>query len=208
MNRRGRHRRRMLVVSQFTLAADAGRQPPRLQWRGLPSSVRRLYERFGRGAQAASAGRVRRVRRRHAGAPDQRRPGDHPRSRCVHEAAPGGPWFAWRRRFSRRTGPGGLDDRAPLRDLGGDELLVLRTVQAGVGDHHRAQRFLALDEFGSSLQRGLAALLSFSTAPAGVPLGAYSAVPDGHVEALQALAVQRRQLGQRRRRSALGVVTA
>src|SRR4051812_11835377 len=43
---------------------------------------------------------------------------------------------------------GGLDDGAPLGDLGGDELLVLGRLDAVVGHDDRAQAFLLLDELG------------------------------------------------------------
>ena len=47
---------------------------------------------------------------------------------------------------SVRVGACGLDDGAPLVDLGGHELLVLRAFDALVGDDHGAQGFLLLDE--------------------------------------------------------------
>ena len=49
---------------------------------------------------------------------------------------------------------GSLDDRAPLGDFGGDELLVLGRLDALVGHDHGAQAFLLLDEVGI-LQRDL-----------------------------------------------------
>jgi hypothetical protein len=69
----------LLVVSQFTLAADtsAATGPaspmPRRPTRAAPV---RLLRRAGAGR--APAGADRRVRRRHAGAPGERRAGDHP----------------------------------------------------------------------------------------------------------------------------------
>jgi D-tyrosyl-tRNA(Tyr) deacylase len=68
----------LLVVSQFTLAADvSGGNRPSFTQAAPPDEGRRLYDYFV--AQARAAHPVvadRRVRRRHAGAPGQRRAGD------------------------------------------------------------------------------------------------------------------------------------
>lgn len=67
----------LLLVSQFTLAADttAGNRPS-FVGAAAPAAGRRLFERVVASARIAGAGGVRRVRRRHAGASRQRRPGD------------------------------------------------------------------------------------------------------------------------------------
>ena len=74
----------LLIVSQFTLAADtSGGNRPSFTGAAPPALGRALYERVLRAARAsATAGRGRRVRRRHAGAPGQRRAGDDPDARC------------------------------------------------------------------------------------------------------------------------------
>ena len=80
----------LLVVSQFTLAADTSRrQPARASpARAGPSAAARSTRRRRDGARARHAGgRSRRVRRRHAGAPRQRRAGDDPAHACVSQPA-------------------------------------------------------------------------------------------------------------------------
>src|SRR5689334_22805505 len=74
---------------------------------------------------------------------------------------------------------GCLDDGAPLRDLGGHELLVLGLLRALVGDDHGAQAFLLLDEIGilqGDLQRVIQLLLDLRRGA----LGRVQAVPDRH----------------------------
>ena len=79
----------LLIVSQFTLAADtrAGNRP---SFTGAaPAELgRRLYERVVATARRRHHGGRRRVRRRHAGAPRQRRAGDDPADACAAYAQP------------------------------------------------------------------------------------------------------------------------
>ena len=68
----------LLIVSQFTLAADtSGGNRPSFTSAAAPDEGRRLYDYFVAQARAAHPGGADRpVRRRHAGAPGQRRAGD------------------------------------------------------------------------------------------------------------------------------------
>jgi D-aminoacyl-tRNA deacylase len=66
----------LLIVSQFTLATDvSGGNRPGFAQAAQPDDGRRLYDYFVRRARAASGRADRRVRRRHAGTPGERRPG-------------------------------------------------------------------------------------------------------------------------------------
>ena len=75
----------LLIVSQFTLAADTvGRQPAELLGRRAAGvGPRPLRGGAARGARAPSARASRRVRRRHAGGTGQRRAGDDPAAHRV-----------------------------------------------------------------------------------------------------------------------------
>jgi D-tyrosyl-tRNA(Tyr) deacylase len=138
----------LLVVSSSRWRPTPGRQPAQLHRRRAGRAGRALYEAVLALARVrARAGGGRRVRRRHAGAPGQRRAGDDPDARGMKKAARGRPCRD-SAEPSVRVLAGGLDGRAPLVDLGLDELLVLGRGQAAVGDDHGAQGFLALDELG------------------------------------------------------------
>ena len=88
----------LLIVSQFTLAADTSRgNRPSFTGAARAELGRRLYERVLATARRLHARRrQRRVRRRHAGQPRQRRAGDDP-DHAARLSAPAPP-------LSRRTG--------------------------------------------------------------------------------------------------------
>jgi D-tyrosyl-tRNA(Tyr) deacylase len=144
----------LLVVSQFTLAADtSGGNRPSFTGAAPAAQGRALYERCWRWrvrpgcrwARASSAPTCRCIwsttgRSRSRCASSCRRA-------AMKKAARGRP-CGTARSASVGVLAGGLDGRAPLADLGLDELLVLGRGQAGVGDDHGAQRLLALDELG------------------------------------------------------------
>ncbi len=103
---------------------------------------------------------------------------------------------------SVRVGACGLDDGAPLVDLGLHELLVLGRLDALVGGHHGAQAFLLLDEVGV-LQGGLEGFVQLGHHLGGRALGCIEAVPDGDLEVLHAGLGQRGQVLERGRGEAL-----
>ncbi len=78
---------------------------------------------------------------------------------------------------------------------------MLGRLDALVGGDHRAQAFLLLDEF-RVLQRGLDGLVQLLEHVSRCALGGVHAVPDGHVEVLQA------RLASVGRSSSAGVVEA
>ena len=81
----------LLVVSKFTLAADVtsrGNRPGLFGGAAPPELGRQLLRRLccaQAHAKPCAGGAARRVRRRHAGAPGQQRPGDDPASRSAEQ---------------------------------------------------------------------------------------------------------------------------
>ena len=182
----------LLVVSQFTLAADTAERQSAELFPARPAAElgRRLYERVLAGGRArATRGRRRRVRRRHEGPPRQRRAGDDPAHRSRRRLAAA-------RRESTRVAAALIRAQSaywPAALMTGPHLLIsastnflcsapLTRPSVTITAPSASSRLTNSGSFSAALQRGVD-LVDHRLRRA---LGRVQAVPDRHVEALQA----------------------